>query len=243
MAGKHLKRLAAPRALHVHRKEAVWTFKTNAGPHPHHRSVPLANLVRDYFGFADTGREARRLIGAGNVLVDGNAQKDHKFPVGLMDVVSIPAMKKAWRIVADRHGRLQAVDTKPEEARWKLSRIQNKTTIRGGKTQLNLHDGRCLIVPKDEYKTGDVLKLEVPGQKVMGVHRFKEGTLGFVVAGAHAGQVAPIKAIEVKRGSTANWVVMTGEGGNEFRTIRDYVFPVGDKKSEITLPEASALGQ
>ena len=239
MAGKHEKRLAAPRAIQLHRKEKKWSYKVTAGPHPHERSIPLALVVRDYLKLCDTGREARRIIGAGSILVDGVKQKHHKHPVGLMDVVQVPATKQAFRVLLDRHARLVLAPIAEADARWKLSRVQNKTTVPGGKTQLNLHDGRNILVPKTEYKTGDVLKIEVPSQKVLGAHKFSAGNLGLVVDGAHAGTIAPIKGVEVKKGPYPNIVVLSAEGG-EFRTIKDYVFPVGEKASDVKLPEVVA---
>ena len=241
MAGKHLKRLAAPRALTIARKEHKWTYKVSSGPHPFDRSIPLAILAREYLKLCNTGREARMIIGAGKIHVDGRPVKDHKFPVGLMDIVAVPDVKKLFRVVLDHHARLQLVAVGAEESKWKLARVMDKTTVRGGKTQLNLHDGRNVLVPKDEYKTGDVLKLDVPSQKILGLHKFKQGNLGLVVAGAHAGQIAPIKSVEVKKGPYPNWVVLEGPGG-EFRTIKDYVFPVGEKKADVKLPEVVVLG-
>ncbi|MBI2078117.1 MAG: 30S ribosomal protein S4e [Euryarchaeota archaeon] len=243
MPGKHMKRIAAPRALILPRKEKKWVYKVSAGPHPVERSIPLAVVVRDHLHLCETGREARRIIGAGDVTVDGAAQKDHKFPVGLMDVVSVPKTKQTFRILLDHHARLIPVEVKGDEARWKLARVENKTTVTGGKTQINLHDGRNILVPKDQYKTGDVLKLEVPTQKVLGTHKLGAGSLGLITGGAHAGEVAPIKAVEVKKGPYPNMVVLTNKEGTEFRTIKDYVFPVGEKTAEVKIPEAKTDGQ
>lgn len=240
MPGKHMKRIAAPRALSLPRKEKKWVFKPSAGPHPVGRSIPLAVLVRDYMRLCETGREARRIIGAGDVLVDGLARKDHKFPVGLMDVVTVPKTKQAFRILLDHHARLVPVAIPAEEARWKLARVENKTTVKAGKTQINLHDGRNLLLAKDQYKTGDVLKIEVPTQKVLGTHKLAPGSLGLVVGGAHAGEVAPIKGVEIKKGPYPNMVVLSGAGDAEIRTIKDYVFPVGEKTAEIKLPGVKA---
>jgi small subunit ribosomal protein S4e len=238
MAGKHMKRIAAPRALILPRKEKKWVYKVSPGAHPVLRSVPLAVVVRDHLHLCQTGREARRIIGAGDVHVDGVPRRDHKYPVGLMDVVQVPKTKQAFRILLDHHARLVPVEIKAAEAAWKFARIENKTTITGGKCQLNLHDGRNILVPKDTYKTGDVLKLELPTQKIIGGHKMGEGSLGLVTGGAHAGEVATIKGVEVKKGPFPNMVSLSGGAGKEFRTVKDYVFPIGDKTPEIKLPTA-----
>lgn len=239
----HLKRLAAPRVLKIHRKEAKWTFRPSPGAHAAESAIPLATLVRDYLGLCATGREARRIIGAGEIAVDGAVRKDSTFPVGLMDVVTVRQTKTSYRILLERHGWLFPVPIPTEDSTWKLCRVTNKTTVRGGKTQINLHDGRNLLVPKDEHKTGDVLKLSVPAQKVVGALKFAKGTLALVTGGEHSGEIAPIDSVEVKRGPLPNMVVLKAADGREFRTIKEYVFPVGEKTPLVQLPEVTAIAR
>jgi ribosomal protein S4E len=87
-----------------------------------------------------------------------------------------------------------------------------------------------------------VLKIELPTQKVLGAHRLGQGTLGLVINGAHAGQIAPIRAVEVKKGPYPNVVILGTNADDEFRTIKDYVFPVGEKASDVKIPEVATLG-
>ncbi len=227
---KHLKRLAAPRAWTIKRKTNVYTTKPRAGPHPIVRGLPLSTVLRDYLKVAATGREARTAIGNGQIMVDGRAVKDGKFPVGFMDGIHIPSLKRAWRVVVDDKARLRFTEIAEKDANWKLVQIDGKTTIKGGATQLNLHDGRNLIVKKDDYKTGDVLKLEVPTQKIIGHFRYEEGAECLVTAGQHAGEMAPIASIEVTRSHKPN-LVHLGKGDDTFTTIKPYAFPIGDKQN------------
>ena len=37
---RHLKRLAAPRALKIERKKEKWAIRSTCGPHPLERSIP-----------------------------------------------------------------------------------------------------------------------------------------------------------------------------------------------------------
>ena len=146
---KHLKRLAAPRAVRLHRKEKTWTIKSSPGPHPLEKSIPLGLIIRDYLGLCDTYREAKKAISSGDVLVDSVKRKNHKFPCGFMDVISIPKLKKNYRVLFDRKGKLTLVPISVKDAEWKLYRIENKTIIKGNKIQLNFHDGRNKLVKKD----------------------------------------------------------------------------------------------
>lgn len=231
---KHLKRLAAPRSWTIARKTNVYTTKPRAGAHPVSRALPLATIVRDYLQIATTGREAQKAIGGGDVLVDGRIVKDSKFAVGFMDVIHVPKLKRAWRMTIDHKARLRTVEISAKDAGWKLAQIRSKSTITGGRTQLHLHDGRNLTVKKDDYKTGDVLRIEVPAQEITGHFPLNEGAEVLITAGQHAGEVAPVATIEVTRSHKPNLVrLRTGEDG--FTTIKPYAFPIGDVKN---LPKA-----
>lgn len=226
----HLKRLAAPRSWSIPRKTNVYTTKPRAGAHALERAVPLSTVLVDYLEVATTTREARTAIGAGDIHVDGRPVKDHKFAVGFMDILYIPKLDKAWRVMIDPKSRLRFMPVASKEAGWKLVQLTGKSIIRGGKTQLNLHDGRNLLVKKDDYKTGDVLRLEVPDQKITGHYPLADGAQVLVTGGRHAGELAPVSSMEVTRSHKAN-LVHLADGDHKFTTIKNYAFPVGDKKS------------
>lgn len=236
---KHLKRLAVPRSWVIPRKTNVYTTKPRPGAHPIERALPLGTIVRDFLKLAATGREAARVIGAGDVLVDGRVVKDPKFAVGFMDVVSVPKTKQSWRVFIDDKARLRVVAIESGQAGWKLAQITGKTTVAGGRTQLNFHDGRNLLVKKDDYATGDVLRLELPTQKVLGHFPLKEGSSVLITDGRHAGEVAPVKAIEVTRSHKPNLIHLT-VGEESFTTIKPYAFPIGDA-SNLPKPEVKAI--
>jgi len=153
---RHLKRSYASRAIRIHRKEHKWTIRPRPGPHPLRRSIALGIVVRDYLKLADTKKEAKRIISEGEILVDGVKRKDYKFPCGFMDVISVPRIKKHFRVLFDRKGMFQLLPILEKDSGWKLSRVEGKKTLRGKKIQLNLHDGKNKLVEKDEYKTGDI---------------------------------------------------------------------------------------
>lgn len=232
---KHLKRLAAPRVLRLTRKGRSLTIRAAPGPHPLDQAIPLGLLVRDYLGLCDTYKEARKIVSNGDILVDGVVRKNFKFPCGLMDVISIPKMRKNLRILYDRNGKLAIIPISEGDAEWKLCRIQNKTILRGKKVQLNLHDGNNKLVEKDEYKTGDVLKISFKEKKIDEVYSFDKGTVSLIIAGTHVGEIASIEEIQVVASSKPNLAKMKGE--KEFSTIAEYVFPIGKTKPAITLPE------
>jgi small subunit ribosomal protein S4e len=234
---KHMKRIASPTSWPIFRKTAVWVTKQTPGPHPIERSLPLLVLVRDLAKYCDTAREARRIIGQRKIMVDGKVATNYKMPVGIMDVISVPENKDHFRLLLDRLGHFRLMRISPEEAKWKLVRVENKTTIKDGKIQLNLHDGRNIVLDKNARNTGDTLKISLPDQKILGVHEFKEGSIAYLTGGAHIGELGTVQGTEITRSSASNLVNFK----DGFSTVKDYVFIVGETKPDITLPEVSAL--
>jgi small subunit ribosomal protein S4e len=162
-------------------------------------------------------------------------RKDYKFSCGFMDIISIPKMKKHYRILFDQSGKLTLVPITSKETEWKLCRIEGKTILKGMKTQLNLHDGNNKLVKKDEYKTGDVLKLSLKDKKISDVYPLVKGCISMIIGGSHIGQMANVQDFEIIQSSKSNIAKM--KGINEFSTHKEYVFPIGKTKPEIMLPE------
>jgi small subunit ribosomal protein S4e len=199
--------------------------------------MPLLVVVRDLANYCDTAREARRIIGSRKILVDGRVAKDYKMPVGLMDVISIPETKDNFRLLIDRLGKFRLMRITPEEAKWKFVRIEDKTTVKGGKTQLNCHDGRNILLKMDAQKTGNTLKISLPDQKVLGTLEYKKGNTVYLIGGSHIGQLCTIDETMITKSSAQN-IVKFKEG---FSTVKDYVFVVGEKSSDIALPEVKII--
>lgn len=230
---KHLKRFKAPKMWPINTKENVWTTKTSAGPHALNESIPLVMVLRDILGLAANTREAKIILNNGDVLVDGTPRKDHRFPVGFMDIVSIPKINKNYRILQDYKGRLVLHEIEENDSKFKLVKILGKTTIKGGKTQLNLEGGRNILV-EDEYKTGDVLLLSIPEQKITDSIKFEEGALGLITGGKHIGEVGKISEIRITKSSKSNTVLIETDEG-VFLTLTRYVFVIGQDKPVISL--------
>jgi len=233
----HMKRLVAPNSWGITRKTSTWVCKPRAGPHATDSSVPMALVLRDMLKLCDNLREAKHILSSRGVMVDGRVVTDEKFPVGLMDTITISKTGQNYRMLIDTHGRLRLTAISPDEAKVKLVRIENKRMIKNGVFQLNLHDGRNILIPKNQYKTGDVLKIEVPSQKILKQIPLKEGSLALLIGGSHPGNLVTVESFTVKRGSAQNLIGFK-EG---FSTTRDNVFVVGERAPEIKMLEGSAL--
>lgn len=228
---RHQKRVTIPKSWPLARKGHKWVAKASPGPHSSEDSMPLVIVIRDMLKMADNSREAKRILYEGNVHIDGKAAKDYKLPVGIFDIISIPAQDKHYRMLRDERGLfflkpIDAADCK------KLVRVENKTILKGNKQQLNFNDGSNRL-QEGEYKSGDSLILSIPEKKIEERIEFKEGNLAVVVGGKHSGQTGQIKAIHIVKSSRPNRVIVSGI--EEFETIADYVFMIGRDQPVISL--------
>lgn len=220
MSGR-VKRIAAPAQWPVERKVHFWNAKPSPGPHSMRLSLPLLNVVRDMLSLCDTSKEARLAINGGGVLVDGVVRKDSNFPVGIMDVLSIPSEQLYFRMMIDHRKRMHLVPISEQEAVWKICRIEGKSVLRGGKGQVHLHDGRNLL--NAQGNTGDSVRIELPSQKVLNVYRLEPGARAVITGGSHTGQIATVDRFVEWKNPAPNLVYFK-EG---FSTVWHNVFVFG----------------
>lgn len=244
---KHLKREMAPRFWLIHPKEVQWAVKPRPGPHSQRACLTLSGVLRDVLGYAKNTRESKIILARDRVTVDGKIRRDHKFPTGLMDVIELPDANMTYRILPATGKGLTAVRIPKDEAKAKLCRIEDKTTLQKGKVQLNLHDGRNIIVqvqdvrdPKeDTYKTRDTLRISIPTQKILGHLRFAEGAYAIVTSGRNLGRHGKIMKIEPSTAARRATALIEDPSGTRFETIADYLFVVGEEKPIIKIEGAA----
>jgi small subunit ribosomal protein S4e len=226
--GRHQKRVAAPTSWPITRKTHHWVVGANAGPHSKDTGIPLLVIVRDLLKIANNAKEAKRILNEKNIFVDGIARSDYKYIVGLFDIVSIPATNEYYRVLLDNQNRFKLY--KEDESALKLCRINNKTIVRKGAVQLNLHDGTNILA-SNEYGTFDTVMLSLQDRKIVKHINYKPGNLAMIVGGEHSGEIGKIKQIKKVRGSGTNMVAISNE--REFETIEDYVYVIGESSPEI----------
>ncbi|MDM7274631.1 MAG: 30S ribosomal protein S4e [Thermoprotei archaeon] len=244
---RHLKALTAPEFWPILRKEYKWTVKPRPGPHSANASIPLLLIVRDVLGYALTAREARRLIAEGHFKVDGAVRKDYKFPVGFMDVIEIPKTGEIYRMLPYPVKFFKLEPISVNEAKVKPLRIEGKTTVKGGHLQLNLFDGRNVIVKvkdprnpvEDVYETMGTLIVTIPELEIKSYIGLGEGKIAIVVGGKAVGRVGVIKSITWGWRRESTVVTLEDSRGSIFQTSLNYVYVIGEDKPLIKLPEGA----
>ena len=222
MSSNHKKRLAMPRSWAQPRKTTVWISKPDPCGHPIDSCMPLTVIIRDELGLAQTKREVKRMLATRKIMVDGRVPKSVNRGVGLMDVLTIG--DDNYRCIFDNRGKLRFPKIATADASTKLCRIDGKTTVSGGATQYNLHDGRNIVIDKaNAYNTGDSLVISIPEQTVRGHHEFNDGATAYLIGGGHVGSISEIQSLNVKRSSMENEVLFS-----DFGTVKRNVFVIGD---------------
>jgi small subunit ribosomal protein S4e len=230
---RHTKRVASPVFWRAGRKNFRWITSPAPGPHSAARSIPLQVLLRDVLKLAHTGREARAIIREGKVLVDGTVRKDHKFPVGLMDVVSLPDLQKHYRAVPHESG-LSIIEIPAGEASLKPVRVESKQAVRGGNVQATAHDGQNFLGLK--ASVGDTLLLK--GGKVDKQFKMKPGALCLVVRGKQAGRMGHLVEGDGSPGKKGLARLKGNRKG--FDAPFSYIMVIGDKKPVVKVYEEAA---
>ncbi len=223
----HLKRIATPRTWVINRKAETFITRPNPGAHSLYFATSLGVVLRDKLGLVSTMSEAKKVLNRKNILVDGKRRKDHRYAVGLFDVISVPETKKAYRALLDNKGRIVIQEIDEKEASLKPCKILGKKVLAKGKLQFNLHDGKNIISDK-KANVGDTFILSLPKLEVKEVLPLKEGTFVFLTKGKHGGNSGILKEI---RGKEAIYVA----DKNEIETAKEYLFVLGEKDSKIKL--------
>jgi small subunit ribosomal protein S4e len=244
----HLKRLPAPSFWPIYRKEHQWTVKPKPGPHSLNRCLPLLLVLREMLQLVRTRREAKYLLSKGNVKVNGRVRRNDDFPVGIMDVIEFPTIQKIYRVLPSTNKGLSLCAITDQEKDFKLCQIINKTCVKGGHIQLNLNDGRNLLIrvkdpqdPQEEtYQTYDTLKIQLPDSERLDSLKFEEGSLAIVTDGKNIGRWGQIVEIE-KQGRQKETITLRNEEDQQFKTIRDYVFPIGKGMPWISMLRGDEL--
>lgn len=230
----HKKRLAAKVSYPIKRKiKKRFLVCPRPGPHPKEDSIPLSSLLRDVLGYCENARESQEVIKSGKIMVDGKTRKDTKYPVGIFDVVTIPDINQSFTVIP---GEKWFKLIKTDEKNVKICRIENKTKIAGGKTQLNLNDGKNLLVKKDQYKTGDSLIIKIPKLKVEKYLKREKDSLCLIIKGKKKGKIGKIK--KIKKFKSFNPNLASIEIDQKTVDVPEkFVFIIGDKTMAIKISD------
>ena len=223
----HLKRIASPRTWTINRKEGTFVTRPKPGAHPLENGLVLSVILRDLLGLAKTTSEAKKLLNNNSILIDGKVRKDHRYIVGLFDVLTIESLNKSYRILFDKKGRIIIKEIEKTEAALKPCKIVGKTALAKGRIQYNLHDGKN-IVADIKARVGDTLLLSLPSLEIKEIFPLEKGAMVFLTKGKHSGDVGKFKEIKNKE-------AVYSQDKEDVETAKEYLFVVGKDKLTIKI--------
>lgn len=229
MVKKHLSRLTAPTSWPIQKKGIKWITRPSPGPHPLRSCMSFNLVLKNLLKHAKTTMEVKKILHEGKVLVDKKVRKNHKFPIGVMDVLEIPETKEYFRVLYTAKGNFMLHKIPAEEANLKPLKIIGKTKLKGDKTQLNLYDGRNLIIDKDGFNVGDTIILSLEGKPTIKKQiKFGKDALVYLVEGKHKGVSGVIEDIKPVFG---NPTIIVKSKNKTFETSKRFAFVIDDSIS------------
>ncbi|KDD75424.1 hypothetical protein H632_c691p0 [Helicosporidium sp. ATCC 50920] len=238
---KHLKRLNAPKHWMLDKLGGIFAPKPSSGPHKTRECLPLILMLRNRLKYALTGREVTSILMNRLVEVDGKVRTDKTYPVGFMDVVTIPKTSEHFRLIYDSKGRFAVHRITPEEATYKLCKVKRMQFGRGGVPYVATHDGRTMRYPDPAIREGDTVVFDIEENKIRDFVRFEVGNLAMVTGGHNNGRVGTITHTERHKGSF-DIVQIRDAAGHVFATRATNVFVIGKgDKALVSLPKGKGV--
>lgn len=203
------------------------------GPHALNKSITINYMLKELLHYANTTREVKVILNNKDIIINKVIRKNHRFPVGIFDVIELPKTKEYFRLFQDESLRFILHKISKEEAEIKPSKIINKTKLKKGKLQINLSDSRNILVDNDKFKVGDTLILNLNTNSIKSHLKLEKNAKIYLMEGKYTGKIATIEnVIETKNLNPAK--IICKSDNKKFETLKKYVFVIGD---EITTPK------
>ncbi len=229
------KRMTAPDAWQIARKESKYVVSTAHGPHDA-SALPIGIWIRDHMDLAQNTKEVKKILHDRNVVLNGKVVVDEHIGIDVFDIISFPKINKHYMILVDEKGRHTEHEISADAAKVQLVKIANKTTIAGGKTQINLTSG-VNFIGDNSYKGKDSLVIGIVGDDRFVVQQhfpFAVGNMAIVIGGQHTMKTGKIVEILVQQSSLSNRIILEGADGQKFETIEDYIYMIGTTESFLS---------
>ena len=191
----HLKRQEVPKSWPIPRKGTAYVVRPNSNIW---KGIPILIILRDMLKIVQNRKEAKRAITSKNVLHNNRIIKDEKNNAVLFDVIEIVPAKKHYRINLSALGKFALEKISEKEANSKISKVIDKKTMKGKKTQVNLSDGRNFLT-EIKCNTGDSVSINLKDRKIEKVLPLKENAKVIVFAGKHSGKTGTIRKLKLER--------------------------------------------
>lgn len=231
MGKHHLKRINSPKTWPINRKSTKWVTRPRSGSHPLERTVAINTVIKEFLEKVKTSKEVKVILNKGIVKVDGKIRKDIRFPLCVLDVITIK--DENYRLLINEKGKLYLHPIKKEDAAIKPRKIIGKKLLKGNKIQINFSDGTNILTTNKGLKVSDTIIYSDEKEKE---HvKLEKGSLIYLLKGKQVGKMGVIKEIREGKGTRPTKVYFQS-GKDSFETLKDYAFAIGKTKPLIDIP-------
>ena len=219
----HLKRINAPLSWTLEQKKGImFIAKPAPGPHSQKESITISVLLKDLLHCANSTREAKLLLNQEKILVDGKIIKDHHYPIGVMDILTLKDTGERFRLIYNSQGKFSLCQIK-DETEYYVRRIKGKKILKGKKTQLHFSNGNVMLIEKDQYKVGDSVILQE--KKIKKHLKLEKGALIYLIGGKHRGTTGLLQEIKKSPGLVEDTIEIKTDKG-VIKTRKDSAFVI-----------------
>lgn len=200
-------------------------------------------LLRQRLKYALTNQECMKICKQkeGVIKVDNKVRRDHRFPLGHMDVVTIEKTNEFFRILIDTKGRFNPHKIDAKEASFKLCKVDKKYIGKYKIPYITTHDGRTFRFPHPDISKMDTLKVNLATGEISSVIKFVNGVTVYLTGGNNIGRIGVLQSVEKHPGSF-DIAHVKDSRGNQFATRTGNIFVIGDGKSPaISLPKGEGI--
>jgi len=231
---KHLKRLRAPKHWMLSKLDGIYATRPRAGPHKLRECIPMSIFLRHKLRYALIEKEVIKIINARHIYVNGKVITDRKYPIGLMDVVSIPRTGENFRMILDNKGRFLAHPIEEKDKEWTVVRIVKKFKARLNRVNCVAHNSWTFAYPHPDMNVNDSVKVIIGDKQNPEKHeviKFRVGAEALCTGGRNKGRIGIISH-RTKIPAQQDIVRMTDSTGSVFSTQLRNLFVIGDGKSK-----------
>jgi len=237
----HLKRVCAPKSWMLDKLSGVFAPRPTPGPHKLRECMPLMVFLRNRLKYALTYQECKKIVMQRLIKVDSKIRTDAKYPIGMMDIVSIEKTGEHFRMLYDHKGRFVVHRVDKEEAQTKLCKVKRVMVGPKGVPFVVTNDGRTIRYPDPLVKLNDSILINTATAKIQEFVKFESGNLCMITGGRNIGRVGIITSRERHPGSF-EIVHVKDANGHAYATRVNNVFVIGrGNKPLITLPRGKGL--
>lgn len=200
-------------------------------------------ILRNRLNLAFNGMECKRILNDkdNEVCIDGKVRRDLKYPVGLMDLLTIEKTKMRYRMMYDLKGRFKLAKVNKEQAKFKLCKVKRRVMGQNKVPYVITHDSRCIRYAHPDVHQFDTVKVNLESGEIEKHAKFETGNVVFVSGGKNCGRVGVINNRTKYQGSF-DIINIRDAKDNSFNTRIDNCFVIGQGKQPwISLPKGNGI--